>query len=126
MVSRLEALADAISRYSGYDNPESAAFQNRNPGNLPAISPRHIRDLQGKRVFQSFLDGYQALLFDLKVKASGKSSTRLKPSSTIRDLMASYGQPETAAKYIAKFLKRALSIDSITEQTTLSFFLEEV
>jgi hypothetical protein len=124
MVSRLEALADAVVKYSGYLDPESAAYQNRNPGNLPAFSPKHPRDEVGKRQFRSHLDGYQALLFDLAVKCAGRSHSGLKPDSTLRDLAAVYGQPETAAGYYAKFLRRALGDPSISDKTALSYFVE--
>lgn len=126
MVRRLEALADAIMRYSGYNDPESASYQSRNPGALKAISDKHARDPKGLRVFRSALDGYQALLFDLAIKCVGRSRTRLKSDSTLKDLMLAYGQPESAAGYVAKFLKRALNDSSISDKTPLRFFVEEV
>lgn len=125
MVRPLEALADAIISISGWHNPESAAYQNRNPGGLPAISDKHPRDERGMRIFRSALDGYQALLFDLAVKCDGKSRTRLKGESTLRDLVLAYHQPETAAKYVARYLKRALKDESITDKTPLSYFVRD-
>lgn len=77
------------------------------------------------RIFRSALDGYQALLFDLAVKCDGKSRTRLKGESTLRDLVLAYHQPETAAKYVARYLKRALKDESITDKTPLSYFVRD-
>jgi hypothetical protein len=125
-VSRLEALADAIAHYSGWTNPESEAYQARNPGALPAISSKHIRNAKGQRVFRSMLDGYQALLFDLAIKCSGHSHTRLKPISTLRELMLAYHQPDTTGKFVAKYLKRALQDEQISENTPLRYFVEEI
>lgn len=126
IVSRLEALADAIMKYSGYGDPESDNYRFRNPGSLRGFTDKHLTAPDGKRVFKSFLDGYQALLFDLKVKCTGKSNTRLTQESSLTDLMTVYGQPATSAKYIAKFLKRALDDQSITDKTPLKFFVEAI
>jgi hypothetical protein len=76
MVSRLEALADSIVHYSKWSDPESLAYQNRNPGELLAVSPKHPRDVDGKRIFRSFMDGYQALIFDLAIKCSAVAHAR--------------------------------------------------
>lgn len=124
MVTRIEALADAISRYTGYYDPDSEVYQARNPGALPAISSKHPQDAKGRRVFRSVMDGYQALLFDLAVKCSGRSKTRLKPESTLRDLILAYGNPESATKPVVKFLRRALHDNDLSEQTSLGYFLE--
>jgi hypothetical protein len=124
MVSRLEALADAIVHYSHWNDPESASYQNRNPGELSAVSVKHPKDATGQRIFKSSMDGYQALIFDLAVKCSGRSRTRLKPDSSLRDLVLAYGKPESTAKFLAKFLKRALGDQSVSEKTLLGYFLE--
>lgn len=124
MVRRIEALADAISRYTGWVDPESPAYQNRNPGLLKAISPKHPRDEQELRIFQSALDGYQALLFDLRVKCGGESRTRLKPTSTLTDLMLAYGYKSTMADVVVKYLRRSLQSEAINPDTPLAFFLE--
>jgi len=121
---RLEALADGIARYSGYYDPESEVYQARNPGSLKARSLGQAATPSGKRVFKSHIDGYQALIFDLAIKCSGRSNTALRPTSTLRELLLSYGQPATAAIYVAKYLRRALLDHSINPDTPLEFFLE--
>jgi hypothetical protein len=125
MVRRLEALADAICHYSGWDDPESEGYQARNPMLLKAFLPKHPRNLTGKRVFRSLLDGYQAGLFDLATKCVGKSHSGLKPESSLRELMYAYGFPEAMARSVAKFLRRALQDESINEATQLSIFVSE-
>lgn len=124
ILNRLEALADAISFYHKAQDPESPAYQNRNPGMLKAISLKHPRDEAGHRLFNAFIDGYQALLYDLRLKASGTSFAKLPPEATINDLMHSYGQHGAlAGRYIAKFITKALQAE-VTATTPLSYFLE--
>lgn len=123
-MKKLEALADAIVSLSGYRNPESSVYQARNPGALKAFSPKHPRTIEGLRIFNSHLDGYQALLYDLEIKCSGQSHTRLKGASTLRDLVLARGEPETTAQYIVKYLRRALNDREINVTTPLSTFLE--
>lgn len=117
MIIRLEALADALAFYHRSFDPDSDAYKARNPGLLRATQLKHKRDANGKRVFDSFLDGYQALLFDLKIKCSGKSAARHK-LETLSDLM----QNKAAGKYLAKFLTRALDTEIVAE-TPLAYFI---
>jgi hypothetical protein len=120
---RLEALADALTRQSNWFEPDSHSYQNRNPGLLRTYAPKHLTDDEGVRVFDNFGDGYQALLFDLTVKCSGHSRTKLKPHSTLHDLVMVYGHGKKAVEQVVRFLRRALRNDSITYDTQLSFFL---
>lgn len=124
ILNKLEVLADAISYNNKAHEPETPAYQNRNPGNLLAFSFKHPRDEQGRRIFSSFLDGYQALLFDLRIKCAGKSRANISDKANLNDLMKSYGQSGSlAGRFIAKRIKKALNAD-VTELTPLSFFLE--
>lgn len=123
ILNKLEVLADAISYNNKSHEPESPAYQNRNPGNLLAFSFKHPRDEAGRRIFSSLLDGYQALLYDLRLKCSGKSRAHLPESSALSDLMKSYGHEDHTARYIAKRIRKVLNAD-VSEQTPLSFFLE--
>lgn len=123
-MNRIEALADAIINYSGYNNPESEAYKARNPGLLKVYTFKHLKTENAVRIFKSALDGYQALLFDLSIKCHGKSRTRLKPTSTLHDLIEVYGHHDLTAQYVAKFLRRALCDEKISESTQLSYFIE--
>ena len=119
---RLEALAEAIAEYSGYQ-PGSPLWIARNPGGLKAYSPKHTKDEHGNRVFVSVLDGMQALIFDVKLKLEGRSKARLSAKNTLADLAASYGKSPIEGDAWAKFLRKALNAD-FNRKTPLSFFME--
>jgi hypothetical protein len=124
ILNRLESLADAISAYNRAHEPTSAAYQNRNPGQLQAISLKHSRDEHGARLFNAFIDGYQALLYDLRLKCSGASFAKLPPAACINDLMRSYGhQGALVGQWIAKYVTKALGVE-IRATTELAYFLE--
>jgi hypothetical protein len=125
ILNRLEALADSIAAYNLAHEPTSAAYQNRNPGLLRAISLKHSRDELGHRLFNAYIDGYQALLYDLRLKASGQSFAKLPLNATINDLMKSYGHHGAlVGQRIAKFISKALATE-IRATTELTFFLEQ-
>ena len=121
MLNKLEVLADAIAYYHKAHEPDSVAYQLRNPGKLKAISPKHPRTEEGFRLFNSYLDGYQALLFDLKIKCQGRSRATI-VESNLNGLLQSYGQPQAAAKYIARQITKALK-QEIRANEALTFFL---
>lgn len=122
MINKIEALADAIAYHVKSHEPASQAYKNRNPGNLRAVSLKHPRDPHGFRVFNSHLDGYQALLFDLRVKLSGKSRARLN-SATLNDLITAYGLTRDDARGISRWLTYALD-PTIAPELDLAYFLE--
>jgi hypothetical protein len=112
----LEAIADAIMNFEGW-KPGTKSYTNRNPGNL--------RDANGNyRVYQSFTDGYNALVGDLTAKFAGHTRTGLTPESSLFDLMSVYspsadGNPTTAyTQFIANWLTKALPV-AVTPATKL-------
>lgn len=125
ILNRLEALADAIAHYNLAHEPTSDAYQNRNPGLLRAISLKHARDEAGFRLFNAYIDGYQALLYDLQLKCAGKSFAKLPTDASINDLMRSYGHSGAlVGQRIAKYITKALQIEVHALQS-LKFFLEK-
>ncbi len=123
---KLEALAEAISHYSGYHNPSTALHAARNPGGLRGYQTKsHQIDEHGYRVFNSVLNGFNALLYDIEFKLSGKSRAQLKPEQTLIDLAAAYQQMPTVAQAWARFIRQALQDNNITNKTQLSYFFEE-
>ena len=122
---RVEMLAEALTTYSGYNDPSGPLYQARNPIGLRATSMRHEKNEQGHRVFNSFIDGIQAALFDISTKLSGKSWAELTPDSTLEDLAVSYSQPGTAADAWARFLRKALNDSTVTKRTPLSYFTKD-
>jgi hypothetical protein len=86
---------------------------------------RHAKTEEGHRIFNSFIDGVQALLFDLDTKLSGKSWAELKPESTLKDLAVSYSLPDTTAAAWSRFLRAALKDSNVSDKTPLSYFTEK-
>jgi hypothetical protein len=89
------SLGQAIGEYEGW-NPDnlataekleaSVAFRNNNPGNLrSSVFAIGVKD--GFAYFYNEEIGWQALYYDLWIKASGKSSTGIKADSTLGELM---------------------------------------
>jgi hypothetical protein len=122
---KLEALADSIIAYNGSNDPMSPLYKGRNPCGLKAFADKHTKDALGNRTFKTWLDGYQALLFDLKVKCGGKSHNKaLTPQSNLAALAKSLYMAESTGPYLAKFLKKALDDESITKDTHIGTFME--
>lgn len=97
--------------------PPNKSYVNRNPGNL--------RDSAGNyRVFQTLVEGYSALLSDLRGKFTGNTKTGLGPDSTLKDLMYKYSPPsdnnptDKYIQFIADWLTKALPL-TVTASTQL-------
>jgi hypothetical protein len=127
-VKKTEALLDAFaSCYGAFTDPESEAYNLRNPLMIKSygLPGKHQTDGQGRRVFDSMLSGYRAGLFDLEIKLSGKSRAKLSPEDKLENILRVYGITELGGiKKIVSFLRRALKDQSIQSTTTLRYFLE--
>lgn len=118
----LEALAEAITHYSGYLDPTSPLYHARNPIGLRPVKPEQPRDSHGFRIFRSMLDGMQAAIFDLEFKVV---KHRMSPESTLTDLALAYGRKATEAVAWAKFLRQALLDEAISHRTMIKQLLEK-
>jgi hypothetical protein len=116
-----EALADAITHFTGYNDPASPLWVARNPFGLRPTKPEHPFDEFGNRIFRSVLDGLQSAHFDLHVKLTG----RLSPEATLTDLATAYGRKPTEAAAWAKWLRSALKDPTISARTEIRRFIEE-
>lgn len=128
MVNKIEALFDAIASLRGWNNPDSVAYQLRNPLLVQSFSRpgKNEIDDEGRRVFTSSLAGIRAGLFDLQIKIDGESRAGLKKEDRLANLLRVYQIPEKLGQQqIVKFLKRALRDDSLTTETPLSYFREK-
>lgn len=126
MVSRLEVCADAITKFSGYANPESDCYKVRNPGALKAFKVTQPSLPNKLRIFKSHLAGYEALIYDLEIKAKGGSTlSGLTADSPIQELFYSLGFKEEAVNSLLKFMRRALDDSSITPTTSIGWLLQE-
>src|SRR5579871_129648 len=116
---KLEAVAEAIVKTSGYWNADSEVYEARNPGGLLGFSPTHKKTASGFRQFASMIDGFQALLYDVELKMAGKSRAKLKPESTLEDFAVACGFQKPAAVNWAAFLRKALRDDKISHKTAI-------
>lgn len=128
-VSKIEFLCDAIAEYAGSHDPRSTAYKLRNP--LALKQTKLVPGEDGKKViqtgemrrFRSWLNGYEAALFDLGLKCSGRSQSPVTQYSSIRDLTRYYGMRDEAAKGVADYLSFALEDQAISPDTKLFVFL---
>lgn len=123
-MKRIEALADAIAEYSGYKDPTNKLYKLRNPGGLKGFKLNHVSDSHGYRLFDSHIDGYNALLYDLNVKCKGESSCGLKTESPLKELAYVFDMKDDTVRYVVSFLRKALMREDLKESFPLSFFLE--
>lgn len=126
-VNGLEAVADAIMKFEGWD-PHTRSYQNRNPGNLRltvhvgAGLASYPVDDKGYTIFPDFQTGYGALLRELRSKFSGQNAHKIGPSSTVLALISVYAPladnnpTEEYAQFVAKWvglaMKRPITIES--------------
>ena len=127
MVSKIEALLDALGRVNGINDPESECYQMRNILMVRSFARlgKHEVNSEGRRIFTSLLSGYKAALFDLSVKLAGKSRAKVGPDSTLEELLRVYGIKELGGiQNVVSFIRRALKDQSVSRTTKLSFFLD--
>jgi hypothetical protein len=131
-VRRIEALADCIGFLNDVHNPESLAYQLRNPGLCRAYSFKQLNavDKNGYRIFTSLIGGYRFLVQDLEWKCSGQTRAKgetgkLKPTSSLTDILKSFRMTNIEFLMQAvKYLNDALQTEEVTATTELKFFLE--
>jgi hypothetical protein len=115
----LEAIADAIMHFEGWV-PGSRSYRNRNPGNLEHGG--HVDD-KGYNVYTTFIEGYAALLLELKDKFTGHNVHGIGPDSTLLALFNVYAPPsdnnptnkycEFVASYASTALGRTITPSSL-------------
>ena len=121
MITPLEALADAFMHHEGW-GPGTRSNRNRNPGNLRPWKNGQPTDGEGYRTFPSLIDGYSALLDDLRSKLHG--SHGLTGDSLLIDLLNVYApagdnnNPTQYAFDVANWVSKALG-KTITVATKL-------
>jgi hypothetical protein len=126
-VKKIEALADALSFYNKAYQADSESYRLRNPLMLRNYAPpgKHKITDSGVRVFDSFLGGYKAALYDLKIKLGGESNSGIRPTDCLRNLLAVYQiNQEQDILVVCYFLRKALADPTITALTPLSYFKE--
>ena len=127
MITRIEALFDALASLKGWSNPDSQAYQLRNPLMVKSFSKPGKNEITGEgyRIFSTQLAGVRAGLFDLQLKISGKSRAGLKSTDLLENVLRVYGVVELGGQQaVVKFLKRALKTQDVSKTTPLTWFLE--
>lgn len=112
-----------------WQNPDSIAYQIKNPLLIMSFARpgKHEVDVEGRRVFHTWLAGYKSGLFDLEMKVSGKSRSGLRDGDTLANICRVYGISEKLGQQqVCKFLKRALKDDSISLDTPITYFRSDV
>ena len=128
MITRIEALFDALASLKGWNNPDSQAYQLRNPLMVNSLSKPGKNEItaEGYRIFSTQLAGVRAGLFDLDLKIRGKSRAGIKTDDLLENVLRVYGIIELGGQQaVMKFLKRALKTQDIKTTTPLKWFTEE-
>lgn len=106
--SRLSDWSKAIAKYEGFDIPGSVAQRNNNPGNL-RWSPTQAGTKDGFAFFNTPQEGWDALLFQLRIAVEGKSNFYT-PEMTLLEFFQKYApssdnnDPTRYAAFVAKEL----------------------
>ena len=134
-IKRIEALADGIAYLNKAHEPNSDAYQLRNPGLVRAYSYRHLGEVdnKGRRIFTSLIGGYRFLIQDLTWKCSGQTRAKglngkLSSLSNLEDLLKSFNLGKIEDGHIFElldFLSKALPGSVVDASTPLQFFLLE-
>ena len=128
MITRIEALFDALASIRGWNNPDSVCYQLRNPLMVKSFSKPGKNEIteDGYRVFTTQLAGIRAGLFDLDLKVRGKSRAGVKENDLLENVLRVYGITELGGQQaVVKYLKRALKTQDIKTTTPLKWFTEE-
>ena len=125
--NRVETLVDSLARINGAHDPESEAYQIRNPLLLVSFAKpgKHDTDEKGRRIFSSYINGYKAGVYDVTLKCSGKSRANVDVNGTLTQLLKCYGiNTRPAVDTVIAFIRRALKDQNVFFDTPISFFLE--
>ena len=71
---KLDRFCEAIMAFEGW-NPGSRSYRNCNPGNLRGSFIQHLMDSNGYCIFETFANGWLALISDVTAKCSNRSVT---------------------------------------------------
>lgn len=129
-MKRLEVLLLAIAHVNGtFKSPDSKSFKLANPLMLKsfALPGIHEVDEEGHRKFDSFSGGFRAAEYDLRLKLTGQSRVKLKPTDLLENVLRIYGISDlTAQRSVVSFCKRAIVDESISIKTPISYFIEDL
>ena len=111
-MKRLEVVCDAIAFYNHYNEPESEAYELRNPGMLIADS--------GKRTFNSHRAGYAALLDRVQKYCQQHKE------ENVELLLLNFGvKMKLQQERTIDFMARCANTNALKRITSLAWFLED-
>ena len=123
--NKAEKLVEAIIKHEGWrpanektKDGGSRSFRNNNPGNLRS-SPFELHQVDGFSRFASVEVGRKALVWDLKKKSLGETSTGLNGESTLSDLIRVYA-PVTDGNNTDKYIQFILNETGMRPDVKLS------
>ena len=103
-------LAKAIAEMEGFGIPGALPTRNHNPGDLRRSKFQSFTK-DGFAYFQDDETGWTALIYDLCIKITGKSTTGLTPESTLRDLIYKWTATDQYVYLTHVALKLGVSFD---------------
>lgn len=119
MKKRLEAICDAVAMYHHYAEPESEAYELRNPGLLLADT-KNGNASAGKRVFSCHRAGYAALLDRVQKHCESH------PEERITALLETFNiKMKTQQQNTLDFMARCANSNALKMETSLRWFTEE-
>lgn len=122
---KIESLLEGIAVLKGWQNPDSYTYQIKNPLLITSCARpgKHEIDAEGRRIFNSWLSGFKASLFDLEMKVSGNSRCGVKADGNLSDLLKIYGIDQILGQdQVVKYLRRALKDSTVAKDMPLSYF----
>lgn len=136
-MNRLDAFCDAIREFEGWF-PGSTSYRNNNPGNLRR-SPLAIGiDIRGYAIFKTFADGWNALVRDVTIKATGRSKAwhdadgdkvldpgeEITPEDSLFEFFAVYA-PSADGNYPRKYALFVAKRCGLTAETPIKELMKE-
>ena len=109
-MNKLKLFSKAIEQYEVY-KPGSLTWRNNNPGAL-RWSIFQVGQRSGFSYFNSYEDGFKALMWDVEQKCKGNTRTKLGPESTIYEFFTVWSPTHDnndPLKY-AQFVARAVGL----------------
>ena len=124
-MNKIEAVVDAIAYTLKAYQGDSLAYTLRNPILLRSYARpgKHQVDEEGHRIFDSYLGGYKAAVWDVELKLNGNSNCGLTETDRLRNLLGVLGlKKEEDILSVVYFLRKSLQDPSINQLTPLSYF----
>lgn len=119
----IKDFALAIQKLEGY-KPGSLGWRNNNPGNL-RWSPFQAGQSGGFSYFNSYEQGFKALMWDIEQKCRGNTRSGLGPKSTLYQFACIWA-PASDNNNPLKYSQDLASILGLTSNSTLDTFIKEI